>query len=155
MFAMAASSSNSTAAARSHLCDYRHVGAVEDRGILQRLILAFRHRQQHQTKIFPQVIGGRAYQIADILDEEKVERPTSHPSRARWTIAASRWQSVPVVICFTGRLAARQADCIVLGGQVANQRRYAICPARSVRVFSRNAVLPAPGLETRLTTKVP
>ena len=37
------------------------------------LVLALGHRHQHQPEIFSQVIRGRADQIADVLDEEKIE----------------------------------------------------------------------------------
>ena len=99
----AASQSNPTAAARSVLVITRDVGAVEDGRILERLVLALGDRQQHQPQILAEVVGGRADQVADVLDEQEVERRRRPSPRARArTIAASRWQTVPVVICLTG-----------------------------------------------------
>ena len=49
--------------------------------------------------------------------------------------------------------AAGQAAGVVVGGQVADQGGDAAAVRGAASsVFSRNAVLPAPGLDTRLTT---
>src|SRR5579863_6981678 len=56
-----------------HLGDDRDVGAVEDGRVFQRLILAFRDREKDQTKIFAEIIGGWAHQVANIFDKQKIE----------------------------------------------------------------------------------
>ena len=69
-----------------HLVDDDHVRRVDQRGVLERLVLAFRRGDQHDAHILAQVEIARADQVAHVLDEEKVERGPS-PSR--------RWRSPP------------------------------------------------------------
>ena len=49
-----------------HLGDERHIGAVEDGRILQRLVFAFRGREQDEAEFFAEIIAGRADEIADV-----------------------------------------------------------------------------------------
>src|SRR5262245_49763125 len=70
-------------------------------------------------------------------------------------MSASRWQTVPVVICCTAAplRASRRASLSVARSPTSAATRQR---ARSWRsVASRNAVLPAPGLDTSDTTKSP
>ena len=140
-----------------HLREDGYIGGIEDRRILERLVLAFGHRKQDHSQILAEIVGRRAHQIADVFDEQKIQRhrDPNLPSASR-TMAASRWHSVPVVICFTGAPRTRQPRGVVFGGQIADQRGDAVSRAAAERsVFSRNAVFPEPGLDTRLTTKTP
>ena len=66
------------------LGDDRDVGAVEDRRVLERLVLAFGHGNEHETKVLPEIVGRRAHQIADVFDEQKVERRPGPIPRAPW-----------------------------------------------------------------------
>jgi len=62
---------------------------------------------------------------------------------------------VPVVICFTGAWlrARRAASLSVARSPTSAATLYR--ERKSVSVFSRKAVLPEPGLETRLITEFP
>src|SRR6185436_14301842 len=79
----------------------------------------------------------------------------SQPSRAAAIISASRWQTVPVVICCTRapeRARRRASLSVARSPTSAATRQRALS---SVRVRSSRAVLPAPGLDTRVTTQTP
>ena len=52
-------------------------------------------------------------------------------------------------------LTAREALSIIFRGEIADQRGNAETCRSRVSVFSRRAVFPEPGLDTRLTTKTP
>ena len=73
-----------------HLRNDRDVGAVKDSWVFQRLVFAFGHRDKHQPKFFAQVVGGRANQIADILDEEQIQLVEVPFLQRPCTMAASR-----------------------------------------------------------------
>ena len=55
------------------LGDHRCVGGVEEAGILERLVFAFGHAQQHNANALAQVVARRADEVADIFNEEIVE----------------------------------------------------------------------------------
>src|SRR5579864_8292900 len=79
----------------------------------------------------------------------------SHPSRACSTIAASRWQTVPVVIWRTGApLVRRRTASLSVARSPTRAATRARAPRRR-RVSLSSAVFPAPGLETRPTTQTP
>jgi hypothetical protein len=50
-----------------HLGDDRHIGAVEDGRILQRLVFAFPGGEQDAAEFFGEIIAGRADEIADVF----------------------------------------------------------------------------------------
>jgi hypothetical protein len=54
--------------------DDRYTGRVEHGWILQRLVLAFGHRQQHHPQILAQVVIRGTDEIPNILDDQQVER---------------------------------------------------------------------------------
>ena len=56
------------------LVQQHEVGGGEHVGILQRLVLAFGDRQHHHLVRLAEVEGGRADQVADILDEQQAAR---------------------------------------------------------------------------------
>jgi hypothetical protein len=89
IFAKTVTWSNSTASAKSHFVMTAASAVLKIVGYLSGLSSPS-VTESYQTKIFPQVIRGGAYQVPDILDKEQIERPTSHSSNARSTIAASR-----------------------------------------------------------------
>ena len=97
-------------------------------GILERFIFAFGHGQHHQTQIFAQVIRGRAYQVADILDEKQIQfthlPPLQSPLDHRGFQMANRAGGD----LLHRYAAAREAVSVILCGQITNQRRNAICP---------------------------
>ena len=102
-----------------------------------------------------QVIAGGTDEVADIFDEEEVQFGKVPTGKRRRTISASRWQVVPVVICRTGTC-DRARRCASLS--VARSPTSAAVRNRepsACRVFSKNIVLPAPGLDTRLITNTP
>ena len=140
----AAVQSNPTASARSSLGDERHVGGVEDGGILERLVLALGDGEHARSAASsPRSYDAGHTRLPTFSTNSKSSSSSAQPSSARWTIAASRWQTVPVVICRTRRAAARQPGRVVLGGQIADQRRHADAAASSsVSVRSSSAVLP-------------
>ncbi len=65
------------------LRNYRDIRAIEDRGILQWLVLTLRHREQNQPKILSQIVGRRADQIPHILNKEEVQLVRRKPRRLR------------------------------------------------------------------------
>ena len=56
-----------------HLADNHHVRRLEHRRILQRLVLPLGYRQQHDAQVLAQIVGRRADQVADVLDDQQVE----------------------------------------------------------------------------------
>jgi len=54
------------------LGDDGHVRLGEDRRVLERLVLALADRQQDHLEVLAEVIGGRADEVADVLDEQDV-----------------------------------------------------------------------------------
>jgi hypothetical protein len=56
------------------LREYREIRAVEDGWILQRLVLTFSDGQQHRTHRFADIVARGADKVADVLDEEKIDR---------------------------------------------------------------------------------
>ena len=56
------------------LGDYGDVRAMEDGGIIERFVFAFGDREENEAQVFAQIIGRGADEIADIFDEEKIER---------------------------------------------------------------------------------
>ena len=81
-----------------HLGDDGHVGRVEDGRVLERLVLALGHREEDQPQVLAQVEGGRADQVADVLDEQEVElvaaasRPGPRATIVRLQVAdRARW----------------------------------------------------------------
>src|SRR5262245_34686845 len=77
------------------------------------------------------------------------------PLSAHSIIAASRWQTVPVVICLTGTSAraSRAASLSVARSPTSAATRHS--QRNCASVFSSSVVLPDPGLETILRTKTP
>ena len=103
-----------------HLGDHRDLGAREDRRVLERLVVPLGHRQQRDLEVLAEVVGGRADQVADVLDEEDVERREARPRRAPCrTWRASRWQAPPVRICTRRDAERAQPVGVALGGDVA------------------------------------
>ena len=74
---------------------------IEDGGVLERLVLSLGHREQDAAQVLAQVVARRADEVADVLDEQEVQEARSQSTSAVLTISASRWQTVPVVICCT------------------------------------------------------
>ena len=56
-----------------HFGNDRDIGAVEDGRVLQRLVFAFGRREQDEAEFFAEVIAGRADEIADVFDKEKIK----------------------------------------------------------------------------------
>jgi hypothetical protein len=54
------------------LGDDRHRGPGEDGRVLERLVVPLGHRQQGDLEVLPQVVGGRADQVTDVLHEQDV-----------------------------------------------------------------------------------
>ena len=49
------------------LCDYRHVGRVENCRILERLVFPFGDGQHNETQRFAEVVAGRTNKVADVF----------------------------------------------------------------------------------------
>src|ERR1700733_4366096 len=105
-----------------HFCNHCHVGTVKDCRILERLILAFRYRKKHKPKILTQIVGRRTYQVPHIFDEKEIElidiplvqRVLDHGGFQMTQCSGSN--------LFYRRLAARQADGVVLRSEISDER---------------------------------
>ena len=82
-------------------------GGGEHVGVLERLVLALGDRQHHHLVRLAQIEGGRADEVADVLDHQHASRRPAPAGRARPTMAASRWQPLPVLIWIAGAPVAR------------------------------------------------
>ena len=115
--------------------------------VLERLVLALGDRGDHHLGALAEVEQRRADQVADVLDEQhRAGARVELGAAPRATIAASRWQPVPVLIC-TARHAGR-ADALGVVSRSPDRprsRESGKRPPRSRRVRSRSVVLPAPG----------
>src|SRR6266568_4713942 len=56
-----------------HLAQNHQLRLHEDRRILQRLVFAFGHAQNHDLQMLAQIVAARAHQVSYILDDEYVE----------------------------------------------------------------------------------
>src|SRR3984957_12826857 len=109
-----------------HFCNHCHVGTVKNCRILERLILAFRYRKKHKPKILPQIVGRRAYQVPHIFDEKEIElieiplfeRVLDHGGFQMTQCTGSN--------LFYRRLAAPQADRVVLRSEISDERGDAV-----------------------------
>ena len=104
------------------LGDQGDVGGVEDGGVLERLVLALGDGEEDEAQALAQIVGGRADQVADVLDEEEVEL-VERPAVERGLhhrgleVADRAGRDLP-----HRRAAPRQAGGVVFGGQIAHQR---------------------------------
>ena len=146
-FACAARASNSTAAAKSILVMTATSAVLKMVGYFSGLSSPSVDGEEHEAQVFAEVVARRADEVADVLDEEQVEASRVPSRRARVsTIEASRWQTVPVVICRTGAWLLREPRGVVLGREVADERGDAVAPvASSVSTFSRKRRLARAG----------
>src|SRR3984885_3901398 len=109
-----------------HFCNHSHIGAVKNCRILERLILAFGYRKKHKPKILTQIVGRRTYQVPHIFDEKEIElieipllqRLLDHGGFQVTQRTGSN--------LFYRRLAARQADRVVLRREVSDERGDAV-----------------------------
>src|SRR4051794_28021985 len=103
-----------------------NIGAVEDGGILQRFVLTFGDRHQYDAQIFSEIVGRGADEIADVLDEQEIE-----------FIDIPSLQGILHHGCFEMAqgaggdlldrgLAAGETHCVIFGGEITHQRRYAV-----------------------------
>ena len=104
------------------LGDHGEVGAVEDGRILERLVLALGHRQQHDAQVLAEVVARRTDEVADVLDEEHVERREVPAVERRTDHPGFQVTHGPGGDLAHGRAAAAQPQGIVVGREVADQR---------------------------------
>src|SRR6266446_269069 len=132
------------------------IGLGEHVRILQRLVLAFGDRQYDYLMRLTEVDSRRADEIADILDEEKA--------------ALIQWQVIERVadhVCV--EMTAPQPVFIWIAGVPATRIlpvSFEVCWSPSITLIGKRCfksaivrtssdVLPEPGLETRLSVKIP
>ena len=56
-----------------HLVQDDHLRRLEDAGILERLVIAFGHGQDHDLGVLAQIEVGRAHQVAHVLHDDQVQ----------------------------------------------------------------------------------
>ena len=111
------------------LADHHHIGANEGGGVFERLVLPFAHREQHQPPVLAEVVGGRADQVAHVLDQQQVEGGQGATAGLEGLDTAGHHRRIEVAGLAGGdrhRLQAGgpQAGRVVVGGQVAHQGRH-------------------------------
>jgi len=111
-----------------HLGQDGQVRRVEDRRVLERLVLALGHREEHDPQGLAEVVTGGADEVAHVLDEEHVEggevpalEGRGHHGRLQ---VADRAGDDPA----DRRARTAQALRVTVGGEVADERGPA--PAR-------------------------
>src|SRR5579863_1699202 len=102
------------------LRNHRHVGRVEDRRVLQRLVLPLGHRKKDQPQVFAKIVAGGAYQVADVLDEQEIQ-PSRLPAaqgilnHLGFEVTDGAGGDLP-----DGRAAAGESLGVIVGGYVAD-----------------------------------
>ena len=104
-----------------HFRDDCNVGAVENCGVLEGLILTLRDRDQYESEILAEIIGGRTYQVPHILDKKEIK--LVEIPRLEGVLDHSRFEMTE---CTRGdlldrSLAAGQPCRIVIRGEIANE----------------------------------
>ena len=110
------------------LADHHRIGAVEGGGVLERLVLPLAHRQQHQPPVLAEVVGGRADQVAHVLDQQQVKGRQAATGGLEGIEAAGHHRRIEVAGLARGdrhglQAGGPQAGGVVVGGQVAHQGR--------------------------------
>ena len=139
------------------LVEQHQVGGAEHVGILERLVLALGDREDHHLVRLAEIEGGRADEVADVLDQQqRVARAAAAARRAWPTMWASRWQPLPVLIWIAGAPVARMRSASLAGLLVALDHRDRALALRAPRwSCTSSVVLPEPGLDTRFSAKMP
>ena len=112
-----------------HLGDDGDVGGVEDGRIFERLVFAFGDRQQDQPQILAQIVGRGATRLPTFSMNRKSSSSRSQPSRASLNHRGFQMAERAGGDLLDGHLGARQADGVVVGGQIADQGRDAVVRA--------------------------
>src|SRR6185436_16779281 len=110
------------------LGDDRHIRRIDDRRILERFVLAFRNRKQDRAKILPEVITGRADEIAHVLDEQEIEwfrEPILHGPLNHGGIEVTDRSRRDLT---HGSVAARQTRRVVVRSEIADQSAHMQIP---------------------------
>jgi len=142
-----ASRSKVTWGRRSDFVTNGHGGPREDPRYLNGLSSPSATDRRATLKSSPQIVGSRADEVADVLDEEDVRSWSCLSWSASWTREASRWQAPPVRICRAGIPARRSLSGVPLGRYVPFDRRQAERAGQEGGPSPRGGRLPEPGEE--------
>jgi len=129
-----------------NFADHGNIGAVKNCRIFERLVLAFRYRDENKPKILAKVVGRRTDQVANIFNKQEIklveipilERVLDHcgfkmTKRARGDL-------------LNRGPGAGQSDGIVLGSEISDKRGYAVMlTEQSERLFQKTWSCPSPG----------
>ena len=106
---------------------------MEHRRVFERLVLALGGRHQHEAQALAQVVGGGADQVADVLDPQQIQLRQRCLLRLEPIEGAAHLGGLQVAALAGVDLECRQAGGaeaagVVVGGQIAHQRRLAQGP---------------------------
>src|SRR5579872_311012 len=109
-----------------HLRDYRHVSTVENCWVLQGLVLALGHGNQHEPQIFAQVVGRRTNQVSNILDEKKIQIMQIPSFQCVLNHGGFKMTECPGGDLLDRGLTARQPDSVVFRSEISHEGGDAI-----------------------------
>jgi hypothetical protein len=101
------------------------VSAVENRGVLQRLVFTFGDGHKHEAEVFTEIIGGRADEIADVFDEEKIEAVEVPTFESGFDHGCFEMAEGAGGDLSHGRAATSEADGVIFRGQITDEGGHA------------------------------
>ena len=120
------------------LGDQHQIGSVEDRRVLEGLVLALGGGDQHHPQALAQVVGAGAHQVAHVLDHQQLQLLEGHALVLQAVQPLGHHRRLQVAGLAGGDRGGAQAGGleaagVVVGGQIAHDHRQALPVAATRR----------------------